>query len=374
MLIVPVCGEKTDCLTSLMQLQAQHRVLIIVLLNRPEGHVKSDQWFAENTALVQSISSQYEKVLVQSETHQLLYQHHNPRINFDVLLLNFNSNPFKANKGVGLARRIAADTALGLIAEKKIKHAWIFSTDADVVLPVNYFKVINSAPVGTSAISLNFEHCSDNCDLLEIQKQYDFKLRYYQSGIKYMGVKYDYIPLGSTLIIDAGSYVKVRGFPNRSGGEDFYILNKLAKIGLIYQPENPVIKIKIRFSDRVPFGTGPAITQIQQLQSSGEPYTYYHPEIFFVLREWRESLLHYYQKQQVTSNDGGLNNHWQVSSVLNQAMKQIKSYQRWQQFIHEWFDAFKILKSVHFLQQKHLPIELDVLKNMDSYQQLNHPS
>ena len=354
-LIVPICGESPDAIAQLMQKQNNDpKVLIIVCLNRPEGHENSDKWQRENQAFKQHLISQSQQITLIGQ-HQLIHA----RQTWDCLLLDFNEEPFSPTAGVGLARKIAADTALSLIQGKQIIKPWIFSTDADVVLPIGYFDVVDNHS-GCTGISLPFEHVSDDTELLAYQHQYDFKMYYYQWGMKQVGSAYDYIPLGSTLIVNATAYAQVRGFPIKSGGEDFYLLNKLAKLGRIGQPETPVVKIQSRLSDRVPFGTGPAVIKYQN--SETEPL-YYHPEIFQIVKSWRLKLLAQYQDADImntaTVDEELLNAFWNWPKVYETNRKQIKTEQRWQQFIHEWLDAFKLLKSVHHLRAKYPDVPRD---------------
>ncbi|WP_154221901.1 hypothetical protein [Marinicella rhabdoformis] len=373
-LILPICGESPDAIDHLMQNQTDQKVLIIACINRPEGHKKSQQFEQENEALKQHVIATAQKK-VSIAPHQLIIT---PNA-WDCLILDYNDKPFSPKAGVGLARKIAADTALTLIQRKQIIKPWIFSTDADVVLPVGYFDVgyfdvsddysddYNDDKVCTG-ISLPFEHVSDDLELLTYQQQYDFKMYYYQWGMKLIGSQYDYIPLGSTLIVSAEAYAKVRGFPVKSGGEDFYLLNKLAKLGRIGQPETPVVKIQSRLSDRVPFGTGPAVSKYQA--STSEPL-YYHPKAFQIIKAWRLKLLAQYQDTHVmdsaSTDESLLNDFWSWQKVYETNCKQIKTEQRWQQFIHEWLDAFKLLKSVHQLRgtypdvsREQIPFYLDL--------------
>ena len=347
-LIVPVCGENPDAIEHLMQKHNDQKALVVVCINRPEGHEKTEQWCLENKALKNHLMSFAEHVLPIG-SHQLLQTIHG----WDCLLLNFNDKPFSAKAGVGLARKIAADTALALINRGQVGKHWIHSTDADVVLPTGYFDVVNKQNVCT-AISLPFEHVSEDKALLSYQEQYDFKLYYYQWGMKQVGSAYDYIPLGSTLIVAATAYAQVRGFPIKSGGEDFYLLNKLVKLGSIAQPRSPVIEIASRLSDRVPFGTGPAVIKYQS--SDTEPL-YYHPETFQIIKNWRIKLLNHYHDVNImnaaTNDEKLLNDFWSWPSIYQKNINKIKTETRWKQFIHEWLDAFKLLKSVHFLRQSY---------------------
>jgi len=362
-LIIPVCGESPEFLSQVCVNQMHASVLIIVILNRPSNHEKSEQWKLQNQKILTYFTQEYPQQIPIYKEHVLYRCGKLP----DVLLLDFNDAPFESKKGVGLARKIAADTALSLWYKGVITQPWIFSTDADVVLPQGYFQSVSQITHGCSALSLNFKHYSNQIDALALQSQYDFKLRYYQASLKFMGVNYDYIPLGSTLVIHVIAYAQVRGFPCRSGGEDFYILNKLAKVGRIEQPDAPVVNIKIRFSDRVPFGTGPAVTQLQQQAKQGEAVCYYHPRVFHILKAWRTSLLGFYSHKSVPDDSYGLNGFWSIDSVLEKGIKQINSQLRWQQFIHEWFDAFKILKSVHFLRNEFKSLTADELQASDFY-------
>ena len=64
--------------------------------------------------------------------------------------------------------------------------------------------------------------------------------------------------------INAEHYAQSAGFPKLAAGEDFYLLNKLAKIGKIIPLKiiNQPIYIQARISNRTPFGTGPALDKI----------------------------------------------------------------------------------------------------------------
>ena len=60
---------------------------------------------------------------------------------------------------------------------------------------------------------------------------YEISLRYYVLGLAAARSSYAYQSIGSTLCVDAPAYLSVRGFPKRAVGEDFYLLDKLAKVG-----------------------------------------------------------------------------------------------------------------------------------------------
>ena len=364
-LILPVCGEVKECLHEVMAKVSTADVLVVVLVNRPKDHSKTSTWKQQNQQLIDHLIESSESINLNEGVYWC-----RTAAPYDVLLLDFNNSPFDTNRGVGQARRIAADTALSLIQQGRVTVPWIHSTDADVHLPATYFDCTEGLAESCVALSLPFQHISEDPDAVSLQSHYDFKLYYYQQAMRFVGSRYDYIPLGSTLVVSAEAYAQVRGFPSRSGGEDFYLLNKLAKIGHIEQPDEPVIDIRIRFSDRVPFGTGPAITRIQSDRAEDLSPRYYHPHIFHELKQWRAALLDYYVSQKQPEVSEVLNNHWQIKTVLDKAHQQIHTPERWQQFVDEWLDAFKLLRSVHVLQQDMPPLSQDELLMLTAYQSI----
>ncbi|MCF6300539.1 MAG: hypothetical protein L3J52_05420 [Proteobacteria bacterium] len=349
-LIIPVCGEPIGFLSRVLGELDQNQALVILCINRPDGHIKSKKWEGLNKQLIRYLQEKSTRIIKLKKDIQLLEN----KQYCDIVLINKNSTALNPNKAVGLARKTAADLALALIATGKIISPWIFSTDADVQLPRTYFKTVENMEK-VSAISLPFRHITCSSKLKRQQLKYDFKLFYYRSGIEHTKSQYDYIPLGSTLIIQANAYAKVRGFPKKSGGEDFYLLNKIAKVGIILQPQSPVVEIISRISDRVPFGTGPALQKIVDAEKLNYKTRYYHPKIFFIIKNWKMKLEYYWDDRTIFSqpnkDENILSKYWKIEKVLNKAIKQTKTKKRWLQFIHEWFDAFRLLKSVHHFKE-----------------------
>ena len=68
----------------------------------------------------------------------------------------------------------------------------------------------------------------------------------------------------------------------------------------------------------------------------------------------------------------GLNDFWGLEQVLQKASLQYQSQERWLQFIQEWLDAFRLLKSVHFLTDQFDGVTQDELVQMTEYEALFH--
>lgn len=214
--------------------------------------------------------------------------------------------------GVGLARKIAADIALALWSEGRVASPWIHCTDADVALPMDYFEAANrgasklpdgsSAPdasmvlaasssLGTpdapeAALLYPFRHVDATREALE----YEISLRYYVTGLRFAGSPYAFHTIGSTVAIHANAYARVRGFPKRLAAEDFYLLNKLAKVGAIRSLDGEPIRLSARSSSRTPFGTGRAIERAREGERDLAPLCVYHPEVFCYVGAWLQTL------------------------------------------------------------------------------------
>ena len=151
------------------------------------------------------------------------------------------------------------------------------------------------------------------------------------------------------------AYCQARGFPKRSAGEDFYLLNKLAKLGDVVYLADVSIKLDARPSQRVPFGTGPAVQNIMLLEEQGLDYQYYHPEIFIELKaslKAFENLWQYRETPELWLTSLSNNSKQALINIglLTFISKQKTSKQaQFDKQLTVWFDSFKTLKFIHAL-------------------------
>jgi hypothetical protein len=285
-----------------------------------------------------------------------------------------------AKQGVGLARKLGMDFGLKLIDQQADEGcepaAWIHSSDADVVLPHGYFD-IPAPEEQTSAIIYPFEHLPEQGYELPMAL-YDFSLRYYVDQLKFAGSPYAFHTIGSLIAVTPLAYAKVRGMPKRSGAEDFYLLNKLAKVGSVRSLDSPIINIAGRPSHRVPFGTGPALVKLQEMDEPLLNYTFYYPEIFQALKVLLMIVSE--AEQSIASAEVLFKQlqdkipHGQASHVIA-ALKALKIEKQFEhlsqkktktQFIkgfHTWFDAFVSLRFIHLMRDIAYPsVNLATLK------------
>lgn len=258
--------------------------------------------------------------------------------NIDVIVIDRTETPIPARFGVGLARRIGADVALRHIDEGRVANPIIFCTDADAALPAGYFDAPRAADA--AAWVHPFTHVSEDPALRRAALGYELSLRYYVNRLAHAGSPYAFHTVGSCLAIDATAYAMVRGFPKRNAAEDFYMLNKLAKVGRIRRLSKPVIEIAARVSGRVPFGTGPALAAAPDDVRSRMDYA---PETFDLIKALHEVAV------------CGASERWPepLVELLNavgyerfRSSRRAASHRDPRAFL-TWFDAFRTMKFVH---------------------------
>lgn len=187
-------------------------------------------------------------------------------------------------QGVGMARKIGCDLACVMAHQPGLAiDRFIRNTDGDVRVAHDFFRPITES--GLAAALYPFRHQAKN-DGIDAVLSYEVYLHYYVRGLRFAGSDYAFHTVGSTIACEISSYVSCRGFPKKEAGEDFYLLNKLAKVGSVREIERTPLTLVARDSDRVPFGTGASQKKIEGLLQSGGEYKVYHPDCFRLLKLW----------------------------------------------------------------------------------------
>jgi hypothetical protein len=275
--------------------------------------------------------------------------------------------------GVGAARKTGMDEAVRRFSMIEKPEGVIVSLDADCTVSENYFTALwddfglNRAAGGCS---INFTHRKyDGPDADKINSaimQYDLHLRYYVKALEFTGFPYPFHTVGSAMAVKAHRYVKAGGMPRRQGGEDFYFIQKLVVSDDYINLDSTTVYPAARLSGRVPFGTGPALSQM--LENDVAEYLTYNPEAFIVLKE----LFSYFSPGAVDIPDSIPD-----YSRLPQPLQSFISGDEWESKIREfiantssremfskrffaWFNGFKIVKFLnmtHTGQFKRVPVE-----------------
>lgn len=214
----------------------------------------------------------------------------------DLLLVDraTSGRELPAREGVGLARKIGHDLGLALWARGAIASPWLHASDADAAPPADRLRAadeIGRRHANAVAIVHPFRHePSGDSALDDATLFYEMSLRYRVSGLRWAESPYAWHAMGSALTVRAEAYAAVRGFPAREAGEDFHLLDKLAKLGAVVQAEGDPVRIAARISGRVPFGTGAAVARLLAERAAGEGWRLPHPHAFAALRAWLSEM------------------------------------------------------------------------------------
>lgn len=343
-LTIPAFDEEPSFLFELAQ--RKESLLIVLVVNQTSAPI---------TKMNQSLLDTVQEAFPAIERDQHLSFH---SLGAGALLLVDRARiPLPAKTGVGLARKIAADIALQLYVDGLVENPWIYCTDADAHLPEDYFTLPSQATA--SGASLPFKHIGAEGKLLEATLLYEQAIRYYANGLRYTGSLYGFLSLGSAMAVMAIPYAKVRGFCRRQAGEDFYMLNKLAKLGPILTPDSSPVLIQARISNRTPFGTGMSVAQILNLDRLSD-FHYYNPACFQMLRHWYDHLqtLNYEDFAAALSRlPAPLRSALaaqKVDTLITHLASSKANQSQLQTACHIWLDGFKSLKIIRTL-QSHFP-------------------
>ena len=279
--------------------------------------------------------------------------------------------------GAGLARKIGMDLALTVFDYDSVNKKILISLDADCVVEKNYLsEIVNSFnKKNLHAAVINYAH-----EIYGAGSQaiicYEIFLRYYELGLRFAGSPFAFHAIGSTITCDYESYIKAGGMNKRKAGEDFYFLEKLAKVTSIERINETTVHPSPRGSWRVPFGTGQRINRF--LSKTQNEYLLYNPDSFLILKKWLDVFL-------LSDNSGTI-------PLINSAEaidKRLKDFLLNQNFENDWneillnsttsiqinrqkinwFDGFRTMKLIHYLRDNELPM-INMFDALDKFFEL----
>jgi len=360
-LVVPLRGEdpiRVSRLLESLKLAASHissRPLVIFVVNSYVESFARDQNRHESLLNLLKQTSKGSGIF---ETNHF-FQVENK---FDVLFFDFSFSEFhrfREKSGVGLARKLGSDLALMLFRLGLVKDSFLRNTDADVLVPVEYF-LTEAQNKNAGAFIYRFAHVPQGDEAQqEAILSYEIYLRYLRLAMHCAESPYAYHSIGSLIAVKYEYYEKTRGFSDKMAGEDFYFLNKVRKLTPISWGTNKErVKIEGRRSSRVPFGTG---RSVQKIIESGD-WPFYHPQNFEILKESLQ-LIRASEGSFAKISKGPLLDFLKSRSLIEKfanIASQCKVKEQWLRRSMELFDAFEQLKFLHYLRdQVHANVNLE---------------
>ncbi len=285
MIVMIPCLNEPDILRTLESLWAcdpvESSCEVIVAVNNSEVATEAVKIFNQDT---------YEALLDWKEK--------NDRSNL-ILHPFYAKSVVAKHAGAGMARKIGMDEAIRRFNAINRPEGIIISLDSDCLVSSNYLSRIETVFAENKscfATTINFSH---RIEELQDQKQrlgielYEAYLHYYKRSLDYIGFPNSIYTIGSAFAVRADAYVKQGGMNRRQAGEDFYFLYKLTQLGQLMQIMEAFVYPSARISDRVPFGTGAALTK--WMDDSGDLLMTYNFKAFSDLKQLFDRLSSFYK-------------------------------------------------------------------------------
>lgn len=195
-------------------------------------------------------------------------------------------------EGIGLARKIGCDFALSAAAAGRLATRWLHCTDADVLLPNDYFdQTFAVTDDATAAAVYFFGHRFEPDEALGLAgRLYEISLRYGVLGLAWAGSPYAYEAMGSCIAVRPEVYAAMGGFPRVNAREDFEFLNLAARQGAVARLSGAPLELSGRISTRVRVSTGQALGKLVETPRAREAFRLDHPALFAHLAAWLDML------------------------------------------------------------------------------------
>lgn len=173
--------------------------------------------------------------------------------------------------GVGWARKTAMDAAMDDARERfgKDVDGILACMDADTSYPSAYLKAMDqmfrSYPMAVGLANPYYHKLLDgteaNRQLDRAMLHYEVYMRSYLLQMMLHSHPYAFTAVGSSMASTWKAYRKIGGISPFKSGEDFYFLQKLLKTGSLIVHSPVCSHPSSRLSNRVFFGTGPALNK-----------------------------------------------------------------------------------------------------------------
>ena len=268
--------------------------------------------------------------------------------------------------GAGMARKIGMDEAVRRLNSVNKPEGVIISLDADCLVSNNYLKRIEtvfSESKSCFAATINFRHRFEEMDDPRQEKGmrlYEDYLHYYKQALKYAGFPNSIYTIGSAFAMRAEAYVKQGGMNRRQAGEDFYFLHKLTKLGQLTEIHDAFVYPSGRVSDRVPFGTGAAMTKwMNHADDLNQTYCF---DAFLDLKQLFDRVGELYNAgsirySEIISSLPTTIQEYLTSVSFEEKLAEINhnssTPDSFQKRFYQAFDAFQVLKFLNLVHEHH---------------------
>ena len=251
-------------------------------------------------------------------------------------------------RGVGWARKTLFDRILSVAGERDL----VVSMDADTEFGAGYFESVahNLAQHPRwVALSVPYYHrltgeeAKDRAIL-----RYEIYMRHYALHLLEIGSPYAFTAIGSAIVVRAAALRKIGGITPVQSGEDFYLLQKLRKMGDVGTWNAECVYPAARYSNRVAFGTGPAM--MRGAAGNWESYPLYSAASFQKIADTYRQIDRLYTEDIDNDFIRFLQAQFKSDDLWGPLRANARTVEQFRHSFHEKADGLRILQ---FLRQEH---------------------
>ncbi|RLD47516.1 MAG: hypothetical protein DRI86_00065 [Bacteroidetes bacterium] len=322
--------ENIDLIFNSLRMQTYTNFVLVVCVNQP------DDWWNDSTKI--EICKRNIKSINIINKYSIDYN-----IETHIIDKSSKGNGWQAKKiGVGWARKTIIDK-IGTIAKDE---DIIISLDGDTYYHERYFEAIVESLANNKdidIISIPYYHpLNDDDKANRAILRYEIYMRYYFLNLIRIKSPYAFSALGSAIAFKQKAIKKIGGFTPKKSGEDFYFIQKMIKHKPIGNWLDEKVYPAARFSNRVFFGTGPAM--IRGNADNWDSYPLYPIFLFNKVQEFYNLIPQLYSKNIDTPIDSFWNSKESKDTIFEKLRKNNKDLKHFTKAIYDYFDALRTLQ------------------------------
>ena len=189
---------------------------------------------------------------------------------------------------------------------------------------------------------------------------YEVWMRYFEAALHLTGTPYAFHSIGSCMVVTARGYALADGVPTREALSDFYLLQKIAKVGgpgSVRQLQRPLVRPSARLSTRVPRGTGPSVRA--SMHRNEERFVFVEPPRAFVdLQRLFAAVPGGFANPHVLRRAASpfllaVMERWNGWETIDKLRTHAPDEARFERQFHTWFDSLKIVKYANRCRERH---------------------
>lgn len=348
---IPAMDELHDLpvtLDALSKQQTKTPFEVFVCVNQPENY-----W------------TDPEKRAICENNRQLLetlYNYH--FLTLHILDYSSPGHGWKGKKsGVGFARRVLFDNILSVSEPDDL----IVSMDADTYVNPHYLESISTLfehNKHINALAVPYYHplVPEDETRSRAMLRYEIYMRNYAINLLSINSPYGFTALGSAIVMRADALRKIGNITPLQSGEDFYLVQKLCKMGGLKLFNTECVYPASRYSNRVPFGTGPAM--VKGAVGIWDSYPLYPHSLFEPIYDAYQHLHDLYDGVfHVEENDflSFLQKDTQKADIWLDIRQNVTDFPHFVKAFHQKADGLRLLQYVRSRHQQHSVKEEDAL-------------